>query len=312
LLPAVEVRVAVVACLAVTLMLTPLTAIAQDTARPAPEPSDQKPVKRPPPPLFPRHSRGVYRNAQGIETIDATPQSPPLETDDPGVPGEGEYEINFTTRLDYSRVARHLDVMLVDANYGVQPAIAGHKLPTQLKIECPLSAAAQMREPFHFGVGTSAVGAKFNFYNNDRRGVSLSVYPQLEFGAPTHGADEGLSDHGQTIVLPLLLLHEFHEFTFVFNGALEKPIHDPARQLASEVGVAFGRALTRKVAAMVELRAEASVDFRRDRLVFVNAGLIHGVRHVIIYANLGHSVFADDRLAHFYAGGGTKFLIGRQ
>ena len=33
---------------------------------------------------------------------------------------------------------------------------------------------------------------------------------------------------GQTIVLPLLVAREFHAFTFVFNGELEKPLHDPA------------------------------------------------------------------------------------
>ena len=49
--------------------------------------------KRPAPPLFPRHRRGIYRNAAGIEVIDATPQSPPLDTDDPGVPDKGEFEI---------------------------------------------------------------------------------------------------------------------------------------------------------------------------------------------------------------------------
>jgi hypothetical protein len=46
-----------------------------------------------------------------------------------------------------------------------------------------------------------------------------------------------------------------------------------------------------------------------DRLVFVNAGLIHGVRKIIVYANLGHSIFADDGLGHTYAGFGLKVLI---
>jgi hypothetical protein len=44
------------------------------------------PPRIPAPPLFPRHRRGIYRNAQGVEVIDATPQSPPLDTGDPAVP----------------------------------------------------------------------------------------------------------------------------------------------------------------------------------------------------------------------------------
>jgi hypothetical protein len=105
-------------------------------------------------------------------------------------------------------------------------------------------------------------------------------------------------------VLPLLVAREFHAFTFVFNGELEKPLHDPSRELA------FGGSFTRKVAAMIELRTESSIDFQRDRLVLVNAGIIDGVRNVVVYANIGHSVFSDDG-GHFYAGGGFKVVIGR-
>jgi len=83
-------------------------------------------------------------------------------------------------------------------------------------------------------------------------------------------------------------------------------LHDPSRELASEFGFAFGRAFTRKVA----LRTESSIDFQRDRLVLVNAGIIDGVRNVVVYANIGHSVFSDDG-GHFYAGGGFKVVIGR-
>lgn len=301
-----------VSCVALIVALAPVEGQAQDAA-PAPlaAQSDQKPVKTPPPPLFPRHRRGLYRNAEGIEMVDATPQSPPLATDDPGVPDKGEYEINLTTRLDYTKAERHLDVLLVDANYGLRPVIAGYHLPTQLKIECPLSAAGQTGESYAIGVGTTTIGVKFNFYDDEHRGISVSVYPQLEFAAPMHGADKGLSDNGQTIVLPLLVAREFHEFTFVFNGGLEQPVHDPGRDLASEFGIAFGRALTRKVAAMIELRSEASIDFKHDRLVLVNAGLIRGIRNVIVYANLGHSVFADDGLGHLYIGAGMKVLIGK-
>jgi hypothetical protein len=47
----------------------------------------------------------------------------------------------------------------------------------------------------------------------------------------------------------------------------------PSRKLASGFGFAFGRSFTRKVAAMIELRTESSI----DRLVLVNARIIDGV-----------------------------------
>jgi hypothetical protein len=272
--------------------------------------ADKDRPKAPAPPLFPRHRRGLYLNAQGVEVIDATPQSPPLDTDDPAVPDKGEYEINLTTHADYARAAQRIDILSVDANYGILPVIAGYKLPTQIKLEFPVAAAREAGEPFNVGLGAAKFGLKLNFYHDEHRGISVAVYPQVEFAAPGgRGVRKGLAENGQTIILPLLVAREFHRFTFVFNGALEKPIHDPERKTATELGVAFGRAFTRKVAAMIEVRTESSRDFKSDRLVFVNAGLIHGVRNAIVYANLGRSIFSDDGLGHIYAGFGLKVLI---
>jgi hypothetical protein len=267
-------------------------------------------AKQPAPPLFPRHHRGLYKNAAGVEVIDATPQSPPLDTDDPGVPDNGEFEINLTTHADYAREARRIDLLAVDANYGVLPVIAGYKLPTQIKLEVPIAAAQESGEPYNLGLGAAKFGLKFNFYRDEHRGIALSLYPQVEFAADGgRGVRKGLEEKGQTIILPLLVAREFHEFTFVVNGSLEKALHDPGRGMASEFGVALGRAFTRKLAAMIELRTESSLDFKSDRLVFVNGGFIHGVRNVIVYVNLGHSIFSDDGFGHTYAGAGMKVLL---
>lgn len=286
-----------------TILLWPVVAVAQQ----APQKPPQKPQA---PPLFPRHHRGLYKNAEGVEVIDATPQSPPLETDDPGVPDKGEYEINLMTHTDYAKAAQRVDLLTVDANYGIRPAIAGYQLPTQIKFEFPVAAAREAGEPFTVGVGSAKAGLKFNFYRDEHRGVSVSVYPQVAFAVPgSRGVEKGLADTGQTLIVPLLVAREFHTFTFVANGAIEQPIHDPDRQLAVEFGAAFGRAFTRKVAAMIELRSESSRDFRHDRLIVVNGGVIHGVRNVIMYANLGHSLLSDDGPGHTYAGIGIKVLI---
>jgi hypothetical protein len=275
---------------------------------PAAQPNQQ--AKVPPPPLFPKHRRGRYTNAAGIEVIDATPQSPPLDTDDPAVPDEGEYEINFTTHADSSRETSRVDLLMVDANYGLLPTIDGHVLPMQIKIECPVTAAREAGEPYNVGVGAATFGVKLKFYHDEHGGISVAIYPQVEFAAPgDRGVEKGLSERGQTLILPLLVAREFREVTFVFNAALEKPVHDPERQVATELGAAIGRAFTRKVAAMIELRTESSADFKKDRLVFVNAGLVHGVRHIILYMNLGHSLFADDGSSHTYLGAGMKVLI---
>jgi hypothetical protein len=281
-----------------------------DAQQPAAAQGDQSRRKEPPPPLFPRHGRGIYRNAHGDEVIDATPQSPPLVTDDPSVPNEGRYEVNVLSGVDVTKSTRRADLLVVDANYGLRPAVAGYHLPMQIKLAVPLAGARQSGEPFEAGFGTAEAGVKFNFYDDERRGITVSVYPQLEFPTPgARGVAKGLAEKGETIVLPLLVEREFHEFTFVFNAALNTPLHDPERKATSDFGAAFGRALTRKDATMVELRTASSLDFRSERLVFLNLGYVHGVRHIVMYGNVGHSVFADDGAGHLYAGVGIKLQV---
>jgi hypothetical protein len=99
-------RIAKLAALSVLLVLPALaqaqeSSDRQDQQNQQQQATTEKTEKEPPPPLFSRHRRGIYKNVLGVAVVDATPQSPPLGTDDPGVPDKGEYEINLTTRADF-------------------------------------------------------------------------------------------------------------------------------------------------------------------------------------------------------------------
>jgi hypothetical protein len=162
-------------------------------------------------------------------------------------------------------------------------------------------------------MGAAKFGAKFNFYSNEDSGLSIAVYPQVEFEAPgTDSVQKGLADRGQTLVLPLLVAKEFHYFTFVANGAVTKPVHDPERESTTTLGVGFGRAFTRKVAVMMEVRNESSLNFENNHLIFLNVGLIHGVRNAIVYAHLGHSLYSDEGFGHTYIGAGMKIMLNQR
>lgn len=274
--------------------------------QPPPPPLEQ-PAKVEPPPLFPKHRRGLYKNDQNIEVIDATPQSPPLQIDDPSVPDKGQYEINVSTDGDFSKDAHKLNLLFLDANFGMLPKIMGHELPTQLKVEFPFSGIKAHGEPYAFGIGGATFGLKFNFYNNEQTGVSTSVYPQLELSLPA-GADKGLAERGQTLLLPLLLSKQLTHATFVFNGAIDQPIHDPDRKTTGVVGFGLGRALMRKFAVMTEIHGESTFDFKTQREVVWNVGVMYGVRKVPVYARIGRSLFSDQGSGHTFIAVGLKLI----
>jgi hypothetical protein len=263
--------------------------------------------KTQPPPLFPKHRRGIYRNNQQIDVIDATPQSPPLEIDDPGVPDNGEFEINLLTLADTSKDARHIDVLRIDANYGFVLCAAGHHLPTQLKIEFPVSAAREGSTPYQFGLGTGAIGLKFNFYNDDNRGLRVSIYPQGEVSTSS-SVKKGVAEEGQTLVLPLLVAKEFKYVTAIMNAGVEIPVHAPSRVNTTELGLGFGSAFFRKLAVMGDVRSSSTLDLKARWLISADIGAIYGVRKEIWYVRTGHSLFSDDGTHTFFAFG-MKVLI---
>jgi len=265
-------------------------ALAQTCRRDEDDPGQQV-AKQPPPPLFPRHRRGIY-TANQIEFIDATPQSPPLEIDDPGVPQPGQWEVNFTTSADLGRSETEFDVLLVDANLGLMPRIFGCAIPTQLKIEAPYAALTQEGAAAAFGLASATVGLKFNFYDNEAKGKSASIYPQLKIAVPA-SARRGLTDYGQTIIVPLLFAKYLHNATLVINGSLAKPLHSE-EGATTTLAIGLGRAFLRKVALMGEVHAESSVRFSELREVEVTMGAMYDLLHIPVYASVGRTLHAPE------------------
>lgn len=131
------------------------------------------PVMAQEPPLFPKHRRGLYINRDNLEVVDATPQSPPLETDDPSVPDEGEYEINLLTEADFAAVARKINVLTVDANYGLVLKGLGHRLPTQLKFEFPVVARQEHSEVTRWESALPRLASSLTFTMMSREDCAL-------------------------------------------------------------------------------------------------------------------------------------------
>jgi ribosomal protein S14 len=273
-----------------------------------PSAAQAKPTETPEkaPPLFPKHRRGLYlRN--DLEVIDATPQSPPLEIDDPSVPDKGEYEVNLLTEADLSAHARSMNLFTVDANYGIVLKGWGRELPTQIKFECPVVARTESGNPYQTGIGTSEFGLKFNVYNDESRGLRVSVYPQIAF-SPGGSVDKGIAEAGQTVELPLLVSHESKYVTLVGNASVNKPFHDPERAATMDIGFGIGRAIFRKFALMGDIRGSSTLDVKRDRMISANAGFIYGVRKAIWYVRAGHSISSDDG-RHVFFGVGIKMIV---
>ncbi len=135
--------------------------------------------------------------------------SPPMITDDPGVPGDGHWEINLGLSTEKRPGERASELPLIDLNYGV-----GDHL--QFKFEIPYLRLSESGTGSESGFGNSEFGVKWLFLDNGEKGPAMSVYPQIEFNTPGSSADNrGLVEHGAAFKLPFQFQQELGPVTFV-------------------------------------------------------------------------------------------------
>src|SRR5262245_45180942 len=146
---------------------------------------------------------------EGEEGLDTTPQSPPLDVDDPGTPGCNTLEANVIFNGEFARRSKSLEVPLLDLNFGI-----GDNL--QLKYEVPFIWNSEDEEDDEeeggrvttrtTGFGNSEIGVKWMFLEDAERSLEAAFYPQVEFESSSHAVErEGLADEGTVLALPLLV-----------------------------------------------------------------------------------------------------------
>lgn len=123
---------------------------------------------------------------------------PPFIGDDPGTPGNGNWEINVATYTERHPTERIYNDPILDMNYGLGPRI-------QLKYQVPYLVDGADGDPTRSGLGKSLAGVKWRFYDSDEEGLQISTYPQLEFNNPTSSLQRGLVDYGTRFYLPIEL-----------------------------------------------------------------------------------------------------------
>jgi hypothetical protein len=121
---------------------------------------------------------------------------PPFITDDPGTPGDGNWEVNAALYSERHPTERIYNAPILDINYGLGPRI-------QLKYQVPYLVVGTDDGPTRSGLGKSLAGVKWRFYDSDEKGLEISTYPQLEFNNPTSSVVRGLTDAGVRFFLPI-------------------------------------------------------------------------------------------------------------
>ena len=120
---------------------------------------------------------------------------PPYVTNDPATPGPLRWEINLGYIPLLSRGQSMTDMPDVDLNFGLGERI-------QLTFEFAWQRLNVQPAPAQYGLSQDELGVKWRFYDDDKRGLAVSVFPQVAFNNPAGSVEPEL---GASLTLPVQL-----------------------------------------------------------------------------------------------------------
>jgi hypothetical protein len=128
-------------------------------------------------------------------TFAAAQGGPPYYTNDPGTPGNRNWEINVGYMPFYFQGQSVSHTPDLDINFGVGSRIQLTYENAWLRVQPP---GANTR----FGLGQSNPGVKWRFYDAGEDHLSISIFPQLYLNNPNNAVRRGVTPASQTFELP--------------------------------------------------------------------------------------------------------------
>jgi hypothetical protein len=159
---------------------------------------------------------------------------PPFLTNDPGTPGNGNWEINIASIQTVTRYGASYKSPDIDLNYGLGDRI-------QLTYEVPYVVATAPGEANQRGWGNAFTGVKWRFYDAGEGGWQLSTFPQLESGLGRRLQEQGIGDAGPRYFLPVQASHGLGPVQLDFEVGYYLPVHGVRERTA---GMVVGRQVT--------------------------------------------------------------------
>jgi hypothetical protein len=121
---------------------------------------------------------------------------PPYYTNDPGTPGNRNWEINLGYMPFLYNASSTTHMPDVDINYGVGDRIQLTYENAWLRVKDGAGAA-------EYGLGQDQLGVKWRFYDNEKAGFGISIFPQLSINNPDRSVQRGITPPGASLITPI-------------------------------------------------------------------------------------------------------------
>jgi hypothetical protein len=172
---------------------------------------------------------------------------PPYLSNDPGTPGNTNWEINIAAMPIISRGVGSYQVPQIDLNYGLGKRI-------QLTYEIPYIVQTSTGQPLQTGWSNAYPGVKWRFFDQGEGGWQLSTFPQIETSGSAAAQAKGIASVGRRLLLPVEVARKVGPFDVDFEAGYYPLGHRPRERI---LGFVAGRQVTK--------RLELDTEFYNDR-----------------------------------------------
>jgi hypothetical protein len=210
---------------------------------------------------------------------------PPFQTNDPGTPGNANWEINLGTMPAISRGVSSNQIPQIDLNYGLGDRI-------QLTYEVPYVFQHSDGQSNQSGWGNGYPGVKWRFVDGGDDGWQISAFPQIETGISAVSQKEGLGVAGPRYLLPIEVAKKLGPLDFDIEAGHYLPVHGPRERI---LGFVMGRSITDRFELDAEVYDDRARGVPPNNLTLDIGGRYKLSRGIIALFMLGRSLdgFSD-------------------
>jgi hypothetical protein len=167
---------------------------------------------------------------------------PPFLTNDPGTPGNGNWEINIGAVPTIVPGTSTWQLPQLDVNYGVGDRV-------QLTVEIPY-VVQSTSEGTVSGWGNAFPGVKWRFFDQGEDGWQISTFPMYETAGSASALREGIAVDGPRLFLPVEVARKVGPLSVNFEAGTYVPWHGNHESI---FGLVVGHQFTPKLDLNVEL-----------------------------------------------------------
>jgi len=175
---------------------------------------------------------------------------PPFLTNDPGTPGNANWEINLGSMQGIARSASSYQIPQIDLNFGLGDRI-------QLTYEVPYVLQTSAGQPLESGWSNGYPGLKWRFLDQGEGGWQMSTFPQVETAASLPARQKGIGVAGPRYLLPFEVTKKVGSIDLDFEAGYYVAGHGPKERI---LGLVAGRSVTERLELDAELYDDRAYD----------------------------------------------------